>query len=94
MSGLTMKKMRKLSPSQFPWSRYHAETIPTHIRHSSKATVRWLFEQNIIGYCDGMELEVRPSDIAVGVLIEVGSFETWAHLDDIVFEDYQRGSDD
>ena len=86
-------KMKELSPGRFPWSRYEGGTIPNPLRHSVSEQVKWLSKQNIVGYCEGLKLEVRPRDHAVGILIDDAGYETWAHLDIIVFEEYQKGAE-
>jgi hypothetical protein len=88
--------MIKLSPTAFPFGRYEGLTIPSHIQMTdSKSFVKWLKEQNIIGYIDGMELEIRPRTDSYGVMIEdENGYETWAHVPNDIWEKYLEEEND
>lgn len=84
--------MIKLPPTAFPFGKYEAGTIPHYIQTTdSKSFVKWLKEQNIIGYIGGMELEIRPRTDSYGVMIEDESgYETWAHVPNDIWEKYLK----
>ena len=85
--------MTKLPPTAFPFGRYDGLTIPALIQTATtKKYIEWLRTQMIIGYIEGMELEIRPRTDQYGVLIaeEGTGYETWAHVPNDIWEKYLR----
>lgn len=80
--------MIKLSPSSFPFGKYDGATIPFDVQMATKKEyLEWLRTQNIVGYIDGMSLEIRPRTEYYGILIEdEDSYETWAHVPNDIWE--------
>ena len=92
--------MIKLPPTEFPFGKYDGQTIPNHIYMAVhygevKDAIKWLKNQNIIGYIDGMELEIRPRTDTYGILIEdEEGFVSWAHIPNDIFEKFLRDNND
>lgn len=85
--------MIKLPPSEFTFGKYNAYTIPHNIIVSpnTKDWIDWLENQNIIGYIEGMELEIRPRTNYYGVMIEdEDGFVSWSHIPDDIFDKFLR----
>ena len=83
--------MVKLPPSEFTYGKYNLNTIPNDVQMmNTKGFVKWLKEQNIIGYIEGLELEIRPRN-AYGVMIEdEDGFVSWAHIHENVWKRYLK----
>lgn len=84
--------MVKLPPQSFPFGRYDGVTIPHTVQTmSEKLYLQWLSKQMIIGYIDGMSLEIRPRTDSYGVLIEdEDGYETWAHVPNDIWEAFLK----
>jgi len=89
---MKMNNMVKLLPSSFSYSKYDALTIPYSLALASKKKyLEWLRTQNIIGYLNGMELEIRPRSDSYGILIEdKDGYETWAHIPNNIFKAFLK----
>ena len=84
--------MIKLPPSEFTFGKYNGQTIPYEVQvYSEKDYINWLKSQNIIGYIEGMELEIRPRTDSYGIMIEdEDGFVSWAHIPDDIFERFLK----
>lgn len=84
--------MVKLPPSSFPYNKYDGTTIPYSLATSrEKEYLEWLRTQIIIGYINGMELEIRPRTDSYGVLIEdEDGYETWAHVSNDIWKAFLK----
>ncbi len=84
--------MQQLPPTAFPFGKYEGLTIPYEVQTmSEKDYLKWLDTQVIIGYIDGMSLEIRPRTDSYGVLIaDEDDYETWAHVPNDIWEKYLK----
>lgn len=83
--------MVKLPPSSFPYERYDGATVPIDVHMmSTEEYVKWLQTQVIIGYLEGMELEIRPRTDSYGILIDDDGYETWAHVPNDIWEQFLK----
>ncbi len=84
--------MQLLPPTSFPFGKYEGLTIPYEVQKmNEKDYLKWLDTQLIVGYIDGMSLEIRPRTDSYGVLIEdEDGYETWAHIPNDIWEKYLK----
>jgi len=77
--------MISLPPVEFTFGKYGVD-VPFNIYMNGLA--KWLLSQNIIGYCNGMELFVRPVGNMMAAMIEIDGWTGWMHIPIEVWEDY------
>ena len=71
-------EMVQLPPSEFTYGKYGNGIIPYFVLEEN--FVNWLLKQNIIGYCNSMECEIRPRDNEMAIMIEEDNWQGWSHV--------------
>ena len=73
--------MIQLAPIEFTFGRYGLGYIPWEVLKSDNGFIRWLLVQNIIGYCNSMECEIRPKVDEMAVMFEDETgWQSWFHI--------------
>ena len=80
----------RLPPSEFTYARYDMMTLPWEVIREKYSYIQALLDLNIIGYCDGAAVEVRPrtDDYAVMFYDEEENYQSWAHVPMDIFDAY------
>ena len=81
----------RLPPSEFTYARYDMMTLPWTAIRDKYSYVAALLALNIIGYCDGAAVEVRPRTDDYAVMFAEGegdNYMTWAHIPIDIFDAY------
>lgn len=82
--------MIQLPPNEFSYGKYCMASLPWKVIHSTDAYYEYLLAQNIIGYCDSMECEIRPRPDDVAVMFEDDDGQFWSHVPKDVWKEYMR----
>ncbi len=88
--------MVQLPPSEFTYGKYGRCEIPSWDTIKSTAAYHsWLLNQNIIGYCNSEECEIRPrpNDMAI-MFMDDEEQEGWSHIPKDVWQKFMRGRND
>lgn len=72
--------MISLPPTEFTYGKYGMDIIPWVILKTTDNFVGWLLKQNIIGYCNSMEVEIRPRTDCMAVMFEEDNWQGWVHI--------------
>lgn len=72
--------MRQLSPIEFTYGKYGTIVVPWATIKSTADYVKWLLEQNIIGYCNSLEIKIRPRTDNIAIMIEKDGWIGWCHI--------------
>ncbi len=84
--------MTQLPPTEFTFGRYDmwSGTLPWAVIKSTAGYVTELLKLDIIGYCHGSEIEIRPRTDTYAVMIydEAEDFQGWCHVPEDVFKAY------
>lgn len=83
-------RMVQLPPTEFTYSKYGNVGIPWAAIKTTKSYYEWLLAQNIIGYCNSLECEIRPRKDDMAVMFEVDGFESWVHIPIEVWKAYLK----
>lgn len=82
--------MIQLPSSEFTYAKYGYTDIPWDSVKSTASYLEWLLAQNIIGYCNSMECEIRPRKDEMAVMFEIDNWQSWAHIPMDIWEKYLR----
>ena len=82
--------MIELPPSEFVYGRYGLSNLPWAVIRTTEVYVKHLLAQNIIGYCDGALIEIRPRPDDMAVMFEDDGFEYWVHVPKDVWKVYMH----
>jgi len=73
--------MVQLPPSEFTFGRYGSIILPWDVIKSTADYVEWLLAQNITGYCNSGDCEIRPRPDDMAVMFEdEDGFQSWVHI--------------
>lgn len=74
--------MLQLPPSEFTYGKYGRCEFPTWDEiKTTKNYNDWLLSQNIIGYCNSMEVEIRPRIDCMAIMFEdEDGQQGWNHI--------------
>lgn len=68
-------------PTEFTFGKYGIDIIPWVTLKSTDNFAAWLLNQNIIGYCNSMEVEIRPRPDCISVMFEdEDGWQGWTHI--------------
>lgn len=82
--------MIQLPPDEFIFSKYDRLLLPWATIGTTDAYYEYLLSQNIVGYCDSGECEIRPRpDVAVMFEDEDGC-QSWVHVPKNVWGEYMK----
>lgn len=82
-------KMVQLPPTEFTFGKYEGQLFSTEVFMDKTKFVAWLQEQNIVGYCDSLEVEIRPRPGNVAVMFEEDDYQTWCHIPNAIWQAYK-----
>lgn len=82
--------MVQLPPTEFSYSRYGTIILPWDVIKSTANYLKWLLAQNIIGYCNSMECEIRPRTNDMAVMFEIDGFYSWIHIPIHIWKQYLK----
>lgn len=83
--------MVRLPVSEFTYTNYNRVDLPWATIGSRDAYHKHLLSLNIVGYCDGGDLEIRPRPGCVAVMIEDEySYQSWVHVPKDVWAEFMR----
>ncbi|HDY66766.1 MAG TPA: hypothetical protein ENH85_03125 [Candidatus Scalindua sp.] len=80
--------MISLPPTEFTYGRYSLGIVPTEAWKSTDTYVKWILKQNIIGFCNSIEIEVRPRGDHVAIMIEEDGWQQWCHIPLSIWKKY------
>lgn len=46
----------------------------------------WYVDQNIVGYCNSLDVEIRPRTNCMAVMIEEEGWQSWCHVSLLAWE--------
>lgn len=78
----------RLPPSEFTYTRYLAVILSWESTKTHKNFITTLLAMDIVGYCDGDALEIRPSPDYYAVMFEEDNYQSWCHIPKDVFDEY------
>ena len=71
--------MIQLPPTEFTYGKYGTDT-PFSIKMDDKKWAEWYKQQNIVGYCNSMDVTIRPRSDEMAVMIEEDGWQSWCHV--------------
>jgi len=83
--------MKQLPPSEFTYGKYNMITLPWAVIRTTNNYITWILNQNIIGFCDSGECEIRPRPDEMAVMIEDAennNYQYWIHIPKDVWKDF------
>ena len=82
--------MIQLPPSEFTYSRYSLSLLPWAIIKSTATYFKWLLAQNIIGYCNSMDVRIRSRPDNMAVMLEEDGSQIWCHIPMDIWNEYLK----
>ena len=83
-------KMIQLPPTEFTYGRYSLGEVPFEALKSFDTYVKWILKQNIIGFCNSIEIKVRPRGDSVAIMMEEDGWKQWCHIPLSIWEKYLK----
>ncbi len=78
----------QLSPTEFTWIRYLEVIFSWESIKTTKNYIATLLAMDIVGYCDGAVIEIRPSPNYYAVMFETDNYQSWCHIPKKAFDAY------
>jgi len=73
--------MVQLPPSEFTFGRYGGVSLPWDTIKSLDNYLKWLLSQDIVGYCDSLEVGIRPRSDSMAVMFQGDDgWQSWVHV--------------
>lgn len=82
--------MVQLPPTEFTYGRYNMSAVPWVDIRTTADYISWLLRQNIIGFCDSAECEIRPRSDDMAVMFEDDSYQYWVHIPKDIWKGFER----
>lgn len=80
--------MTLLPPQEFTFTRYLSVILSWDSIKTTENYLAALMNLNILGYCDGADVEVRPRPDDYAVMFEQDEYQSWCHIPKDVFDKY------
>lgn len=71
--------MISLPPFEFTFGKYGTEA-PFSIKLDEDGWATWYVAKIIIGYCNSLDVEIRPRTDCMAVMIEEDGWQSWCHV--------------
>lgn len=80
--------MTCLPPTEFTFGRWDAMNLSWEMIKTHGNYIQVLLDLNIIGYCDGACVAVRPVADTYAVMFEEDHYQSWCHIPKDAFDIY------
>lgn len=84
-------KIQRLQPCAFTYGKYGQIHLSWDTIKLTKNYIDALLKLNIVGYCDGKDIEVRPRPDDMAVMFEDDDgFQSWVHVPKDIWKAFEN----